>query len=130
MDLRPSIAKLQIAIFSVLFALIASAVMASSSASKSLNDIAHDTAIPYQGVLAQGYTTSAYWIRIEASQLPHDERIILSFKPHYVQDITLFDPEHGQTPSKAGSLYPPLNEFQSISSHAFVLHPQSDHEVY
>jgi two-component system, sensor histidine kinase LadS len=53
------------------------------------------TFTPYTGVLSQGYTQAAVWIRLNvqpAQSMRPDDKIILRIRPVYLDEIRLYDP--------------------------------------
>ncbi len=52
-------------------------------------------AIPYEGVLARGFTRSVTWLKLTIAPVPDagpDHRLMLRVRPGYLDQVTLYDP--------------------------------------
>jgi signal transduction histidine kinase len=50
---------------------------------------------PFTGLLSQGYSHSAFWIRLQIDPAGSDEPLILRIQPNYLDEISLYDPAFG-----------------------------------
>lgn len=66
-----------------------------TQANASFEDVKLQQYVSYEGILAKGYSDSAYWLRLRieplASQHPSD-RLILRVRPAFLDRIALYDP--------------------------------------
>jgi signal transduction histidine kinase len=60
-----------------------------------LNRVQQLPALPYEGVLARGYTHSVTWLKLKVAAAPDagpDHRLMLRIRPSYLDQVSLFDP--------------------------------------
>lgn len=55
---------------------------------------------PYEGVLNQGYTGGAHWVRL--SLRPSTQDLVLRLQPAWLDHVRLYDPLDGQAPRAVG----------------------------
>ncbi len=66
-----------------------------------LQEVQQQTLTPYSGVLARGFSASAFWIRLSVAGLPErsdlifGQHVIVRVLPHYLDEIALYDPALG-----------------------------------
>jgi len=110
----------------------------------SLAQVQQQTFTPYTGILAKGYSSAVYWLKLRIdpnleSAAPDQSRglslsqfsqrpdeLVVRVRPPYLDNIRLFDPlEPSRADRVTGDLYPWLStEFRSFN-HGFVI-PKGD----
>ncbi|NBU44303.1 MAG: hypothetical protein EBS37_09500 [Betaproteobacteria bacterium] len=93
-----------------------------------LHEVQQQTLTPYDGVLARGFSASAFWIRLSVSALPEQSdaifgrHMLVRILPHYLDEIALYDPAMGHDkPRFAGDRHPnDANGYISLN-HNFVI---------
>jgi len=80
---------------------------------------------PYTGVLNNGYTDSATWLRLRISHQtsnPQDRYIVLRVEPNYLDEVTLFDPlAPSIKPRRVGDKTSYADQEYKSPSYGFVL---------
>jgi two-component system, sensor histidine kinase LadS len=107
--------------------------------------VQNKTFTPYTGILAKGYTSGAFWLKIRidpalvvGSSSPgggfsigqfrqRPEELVVRVRPTYLDDIRLYDPLEPNRPERlAGDSHPwLLDEFRSFN-HGFVIPKESE----
>ncbi len=102
--------------------------------------VQNKTFTPYTGILAKGYTSGAFWLKIRIDPVlivglsrqsggfsigqftPRPDELVLRVRPIYLDDIRLFDPLELNRPERlTGDRHPwLLDEFRSFN-HGFVI---------
>jgi signal transduction histidine kinase len=82
--------------------------------------------LPYSGVVSQGYTEAATWLRLRIEPLPFDsadQRIVLHIRPVFLDEIDVFEPisEHPDEPKVTGQAYPLGSSALPALSHNLLL---------
>jgi len=79
--------------------------------------------VPYEGILAKGYSDSAFWLRLRIEPAAAGDKLVLRIRPAFIDQVVLFDPadatRHG--PATAGDMTPwSETEYQSLN-HGFLI---------
>jgi len=87
-------------------------------------------AIPFQGILARGYTPATYWVRLTLRKPVDETQLVLRVRPQFLDEIVLFEPAPSASPRRGGDThYDSRNEIIS-ANHTFVITPVADAAVY
>lgn len=93
-----------------------------------LKEVQARTLTPYSGVLARGFSASAFWIRLTLSASPNPgdalfgQHALVRVLPHYLDEIALYDPAMGDsTPRFAGDRHASDAAGYTSLNHNFVI---------
>ena len=93
-----------------------------------LSEVQTKTFTPYNGVLTQGFSASAFWIRLTLAPTPLEpnelfgQHALVRVVPHYLDEVALFDPTLGQnTPRFAGDRHVGDAAGYTSLNHNFVI---------
>lgn len=91
----------------------------------SWSEVAQQEATPYQGVLSQGYTNAAIWLKLDITPpagAHAEDELVLRIRPVYLDEIRLFDPlDHSGKNRTVGDTLPfSASEFTSLA-HTLVV---------
>lgn len=94
------------------------------SATADFESARHQTYAEYSGVFTGGYTQAAHWIRLRIS--PATEPLLLRVRPHYLDDIRLYDPAQATIdgrvqPRFSGDIHPPSEPMLMSANHVFLI---------
>lgn len=82
---------------------------------------------PYTGLLAGGYSKSAYWIRLDVHA--STQELVLKIRPSFLNEITLYDPVSSRSPRTTGNWYPVAAADIKTNSLNFLLSPSPENRT-
>jgi len=93
-----------------------------------LQEVRQQSFTPYSGVLARGFSASAFWIRLSVAGLPAQsdvifgQHVIVRVLPHYLDEIALYDPAMGHDRERlAGDRHANSANGYTSLNHNFVI---------
>ncbi len=100
------------------------AVWRDDTATADFESARRQTYTEYAGVFTGGYTRAAHWIRLRIS--PANEPLLVRVRPHYLDDIRLYDPAQATIdgwvrPRYSGDTHPPSEPILMSANHVFLI---------
>jgi diguanylate cyclase (GGDEF)-like protein len=75
--------------------LMACAVLEDPSGTLTIADVAGRDFTPIKSALAKGYTSSAFWLRVQVRAPAKGSEVVLRLQPTFLDEIRLFEPDAG-----------------------------------
>lgn len=87
---------------------------------------------PMPGILAAGYSSSAFWLKLTVRPEPGDAALVLRAWPTYVDELTLYAPDGagGWTTDVTGDRIPFTDRSTPAASFAFSISPTGETTYY
>lgn len=84
---------------------------------------------PYERMLAKGFSTGTYWLKLKIRSGEQD--LVLRTRPFFTEEIELFDPESTQDRPKIGAKYPSsASDIEALSYNYTLPTGVSDRAIY
>jgi len=82
---------------------------------------------PFDGLFAGGYSKGAYWVRLDIRA--STQELVLTIRPSFLNEITLYDPVSSVSPRTTGNYYPVAAADIKTNSLNFVLPPSAENRA-